>query len=202
MNTLLVADEHAVVRRGIIASIKNGNTGLKIVEASDHYIIKQLLEENAVSHIILSDGLFLKSINLVRQHYPGVFALIFSAMPFTLIGETLLKAGTSGYLSKQTTANETIYGINHFLKYGCYLPSRIQRTEEKDELYNPFNCLSDRELEVITYLLEGLTVKEIAGRLSLSISAISTYKTRVQDKLHVNSVAGIAKMATLFSFSV
>lgn len=202
MQTLLLADEHAVIRKGIIASIRNDNTAFKILEASDCSSLKQLLEGEAVSHLILSDGLFLESINFVRQHYPDPFVLIFSAMPFTLIGETLLKAGTSGYLSKQATADEMTYGINHFLRHGSYLPSPVKRTKEEDEVYNPFSNLSDRELVVAGYLLQGLTVKEIANRLGLSVSAVSTYKIRVQDKLNVNGVVGIGKMATLFSFSV
>lgn len=132
MQTLLLADGYAVIRRGLIASIRDDNTAFEILEASDANSMKQLLKGKAVSHLILSDGVFLESINFVRQHYPGLFVLILSDMPFTLIGETLLEAGTSGYLSKQAAADEITYGINHFLRHGYYVPSPVKRIKDEE----------------------------------------------------------------------
>ncbi len=202
--TLLLTDDHVIVRKGIIASIQNGNTSFKILEACDFCSMKQMLEKKVVSHLILDlkmdDCSLLEPFNFVRQHYPDTLVMVMTATPFILIGETLLKAGVSGYLSKQATVDEMTYAINHFLKHGTYLPPSIRRIKEENDLYNPFSALSDRELVVADCLLKGMMVKQIAQRLNISVTAVSTYKARVLNKLKVDSLMGIGQMANLFSF--
>jgi DNA-binding NarL/FixJ family response regulator len=204
--TLLLTDDHVIVRKGIIASLQNDNTRFKILEASSFCGMKQMLEWKTVSHLILDLKMdncsLLEPFNFVRRNYPDIFVMILTATPFVVVGDTLLKAGVSGYLSKQSTADGMTYGINHFLTHGTYLPPNIKRTKEQDDQYNPFSSLSERELVVAGYLLEGMMIKQIAQTLNLSTTAVSTYKARVLNKLKVDSLIGIGQMATAYSFPV
>lgn len=205
--SVLLTDDHAVVRKGIMACIQNDNTAFKMYEASDFASMKQMLQRIPLSHLILdlkTPGCSLmEPLNFVRQEYPDIFVMVFTATPFAMIGNALLRARISGYLSKQASAHETTYGINHFLKYGSYWPVNIRKEKEKThDPCNPFSSLSERELIVTGHLLNGLMVKQIALKLSISTTAVSTYKARVFSKLKVDSLMDVGQMASIFSFPV
>jgi two-component system, NarL family, invasion response regulator UvrY len=203
---LLITDDHVVVRKGIIASIQNGNTTFRVLEANSFISTKQMLEQETITHLILDlkldDCSLLESFQYVRRNYPDILIMALTATPFSLIGQTLLQAGVSGYLSKKSVATEMSYGINHFLKEGNYFPPHTKRTEKDNDDYNPFSALSQREMLVTDYLLRGMMVKQIAHVLSISVPTVSTYKARVLNKLKVESMMEIGKMASIFNFPI
>ena len=206
LKTILLTDDHVIVRKGIIGIIQDHDTAFRTLEAEDFAGMKKMLEQKAPGHLILDlkmpDCSLMEPLNFVRQHYPGVFVLVFTGTPFAMVGDALLRSGASGYLSKHATAHETAYGINHFLKEGVYWPANIRRGKAGDDPYNPFSCLSERELIVTGHLLNGLMVKQIATKLSISATAVSTYKARVFNKLKVDSLMDVGQMANIFSFPV
>ena len=204
--SLLITDDHVIVRKGVIASIQNGNSAFRVLEASSFISTKQVLEKETVTHLILDlkldDCSLLESFQYVRRNYPDILIMALTATPFALIGETLLQAGASGYLSKQGIATEMTYGINHFLKHGSYFPPHTKRTKGDNDNYNPFSALSNREMLVTDYLLQGMMVKQIAVVLCISVPAVSTYKARVLNKLKVDSMMDIGRMASIFDFPI
>jgi DNA-binding NarL/FixJ family response regulator len=115
--------------------------------------------------------------------------LIYSMASEKIYAGKLLKAGVKGFLSKEATRTELVKAVDVVLHDGIYASEHV-KFEDRNGLTtgNPFANLSKKEIEVLTYLVQGKTTREISVLLNLRVSTISTYKLRVFRKLNVSDM--------------
>ena len=119
----------------------------------------------------------------------------------TLYGKRFIKAGADGYLSKDASVEEVKKAIETVLNGRRYLSADLMDAFIGEEQKNPFNTLSDREFEIASLLLTGLSIIEIASKIHLQPSTVGTYKARIFEKLHVSNILQLKEQAALYNFS-
>ncbi len=138
----------------------------------------------------------LKELKAARPRLP---VLVLSAHPEDQFALRALKAGAEGYLTKDSAPEELVKAIRKVLAGGRYvsptLAEKLASNVRKDFTRMPHETLSDREYEIMCLIASGKTVTEIAGELSLSVKTISTYRTRILEKLGVKNSAAIVQYA-------
>lgn len=140
----------------------------------------------------------------VREIQPGLLILVFSSLEEDIYALHYLKAGANGFLAKTASQDEIKKAIRSMLETGHYISSAVQQQllrntlDSKPAGENPLENLSQRELEVMDMLIEGYWTKEIAIKLHLTESSVSTYKSRIFDKLKVSTLIEMFKKVQLF----
>ncbi|WP_298713890.1 response regulator transcription factor [Chitinophaga sp.] len=213
MKSVLVSEDHAIVRFGITAIIRDILDPVKVVEAADFdETIRQLSEQTfdlLILDINIPGGNNLQMISAVRLRQPGIRILIFSGYDEQMFGINYIQAGADGYLEKHAPEEEIRRAILTMSENGKYLTPGI-RTRLLDhhshhghpsspESANPLMALSGREKEVMLLLAKGMSVMNIARALNIQVTTVSTYKSRIFEKLNINSVIGLAEMLRLYS---
>ncbi len=193
----LIADDHAIVRKGIrqilsdefpnvfIDEVGNGNDLLEKVKVQKYDIIILDISMPGKSGLDI-----LKQLKAQENIYP---VLILSMHPEDQYAIRVLKAGASGFLSKDIAAEELVNAIKKILSGRKYITESIaEKLVGGIDLYNEkpqHTILSDREFEVLKLIASGKTVSEIANMLHLSVATVSTYRTRILDKMHFKNNA-------------
>lgn len=203
MIKLLVADDHAIVRKGIEQIIAETDDFAVVDEARNGQEVLDKITKNDYDLVLLDvsmpgrDGLeVLKEVKIQR---PKLAVLMLSMFPEEQYAVRALRAGASGYLTKDSAADELIAAIRKVLsghKYvsaslGEKLASKLGNHSDKP-LHEK---LSDREYGIMCMLASGKTQTEIAKELLLSVKTISTYRTRILTKMHMKSNAEITRYA-------
>lgn len=204
MIKILIADDHEIVRRGLKQIISEVSDMIVADEAHDgNEVIKKIYENNNFDVVLLDismpgkNGLdVLKSIKAKRPKMP---VLMLSVHPEEQYAVRALKAGASGYLTKESAPEELISAIRKISKGGKYVTSSLaEKLLFELEVFNERPChenLSDREFQVMCMFASGKTLKEIADELCLSIQTISTYRSRILEKMNMNSIAEVIRYA-------
>jgi two-component system invasion response regulator UvrY len=203
MIRVLVADDHTVVRRGVLQILAEAPDIVVTGEAASGHQVLQAVRENdydvLVLDIAMPDGGGLEILKQLGGLKPGLRVLILSMYPEKQYAVRALKAGAAGYLTKESAPDELIAAIRHVAQGGKYITQALGevlaaelggRTQPE-----PHTTLSDREYEVMSRLAAGKTVSEIANELSLSVKTISTYRARVLEKLGLETTAEIIRYA-------
>lgn len=201
---LLIADDHPLIRRALHMLIANE---LKITDikevATYNELLEQLKKENyshLILDLILSDVNSASEFSQLRKDYPGLAILIYSMHSEEIYGPHLRKLGARCYLNKQSSDEEVIRCLKEFFtgKKCNYIPGTGKPDEMKMMDENPFSVLSQRELEVLQYLLQGNSVKEISSSLNLGATTVATFKTRIFEKLKVRNILELNQLANLY----
>ena len=194
---ILVVDDHAVVRDGLRQLLAEKYTDAVFGEAGN---AQQALDEldRADWDVMLLDLTMpgrggLDVLSHAKGIQPRTKILVLTMHPADQYALRVLKAGASGYLTKESASDEVVAAIEKVLAGGTYvtaalaekLISGISSVAEK----KPHELLSDREFQVLLMLAAGKSVKEMGAELSLSVKTISTYRTRVFEKLQFKSNA-------------
>lgn len=208
MLRILYADDHKLVRAGITQIIRDDYPTAHITEVGNaEELIEKVLKEEW--DLILSDidmpgrsGLdALKQIKLLRPRVPVLFVSIF---PEALYAIRALKGGAAGYLNKDAAPEELITAIQRILQGRTYVtPSvseRLISEIKKDSDKQPHELLSNREMEVFLLLVQGKSLTQIAEMLFLNITTISTYRTKLLQKLGCSSNAEVVMYALRHKF--
>lgn len=200
MIRLLVADDHAVVRRGVIQILEDAPEMAVVKEVSTGREVLQEIQENTYS-IVLLDIAFpdMNGIDILKQikgmkNRPKV--LILSMYPEQQFAIRALQAGAAGYLTKESAPDELIAAIRKIAQGGKYISAVLAEnlaSRMADGAEKPHERLSDREFQVMRMLAKGKTVTEIAGELSLSVKSVSTYRTRILEKMEMRTTAEIIR---------
>jgi DNA-binding NarL/FixJ family response regulator len=200
---ILIADDHPVVRRGLkeilLRELKDTICG----EAANARWVLSAVKSQDWDLVILDvtmpgrSGLdVLKDLKKLRPKLPVLFL---SIHPEDQLGKRALKAGASGYMNKESAPEELIKAIRKVLAGGLYVSATLaerlaldlgRRTEQL-----PHERLSDRELEVLRMIASGLTVSQIAEKLYLSVTTVSTYRARILEKLNMTTSAELMHYA-------
>jgi len=201
---VLIADDHAVVRRGlkqilseerdvtVVGEAKNGHEALEMS--------RRLEWDVAVVDYAMPGRSGVELLKEIKRHHPKRPVLVLSMYPEEWHAVQVLRAGGAGYLSKETATEELMTAIRKVAKGGRYvsagLAEKLASGLAPDRARAPHETLSDREYRVLWLLASGKPISQIALEMFLSPSTISTYRTRILRKL------GLANNAQLVQYAV
>ena len=199
MIKILIVDDHAVVRAGIRYFIDPLNDITIAAEAANGGEAVAALGQHEVDVVLLDIGMpdqngvdVLKVIKAFKATLP---VLILSMYPATKYAVQLLRAGAAGYIEKEALATELVAAIKTVVqgkKYISYAVAELLTADPSTETDAPLHSqLSAREAEIFSRLSRGESPTHIAGELSLSVKTVSTYRTRVLEKMKMTSNADI-----------
>jgi len=195
---ILVADDHAVLRKGLVQLLADEFPEAQVGEASTTSETLDCLSQHAwdvlVLDIFMPGRSGLDVLHDVRRQHSKLPVLVLSSAPEEQLATRVLKAGASGYLNKQVAPEELVKAVRQVASGGRYVSSAMAErlaAEIGQTAKPPHETLSDREYAVLQLLATGKSIKQIANELSLSAKTVSTYHTRIWDKLNVRTDAAL-----------
>jgi DNA-binding NarL/FixJ family response regulator len=204
MTRIAIADDHEIVRNGLIMLIDQEKEMEVQVEASSYTELISQLKKVTVDLLILDlnlgDKNGIESIENVSNLFPTLPILVLSTYPEEPYAVQTFKAGASGYLNKTVISSELIKAIHKITAGKKYISESLAEnlayglSLEKSNT-DPIELLSKREYEVLSLIASGKTYKEIASKLDLSPKTVSTYRTRILEKLNLTSTAQLLRFA-------
>ncbi len=203
---IFIADDHPIVRQGL-RRIVEADPGLVISgEAGDAATLIAALQATATDLVLLDvsmpGGPFLETLRDLRTRHPTIRVLVLSVHPEDQWAVRALKAGASGYLTKDHSPNQLLEAIRRVYRGGKYvsptLAERLATHLDAGVQRAPHELLSDREFEVMRRLGSGLTVSQIASELAISAKTVSTYRTRILEKMAVATNADLVRYAARY----
>jgi two-component system response regulator NreC len=199
--TLVLADDHGIVREGI-AAFCGSRPDLKVVgQGSDGAealeLILSLKPDFAVLDLNMPKLSGIDVIRRVRQAKLPTRLLVLSISRDENTIREVFRSGANGYLLKDGPARHLFEAINYVLDGGQYLSPLIRREifDNKREDKDPLAILSKREHEVFSFLVDGMRPKDIAKLLDISPKTVDTYRANVMRKLEVDGIAGLVRFA-------
>ena len=195
MINILIADDHSVVRRGIKQILSEESDMQVSGEAANCSEISDMLDQKLWDLLILDITMPGKSgldaLIEIKLKRPDLRILILSMHPEEEIAVRALKSGADGYLNKESVPGELIQAIRKVISGGKYisptLAESIFMSISKDTGIQPHNELSEREFQVLCLIASGNSLTGIGEKLSLSVKTISTYRTRILEKMKMKS---------------
>lgn len=197
MIRILVADDHSLIRAGL-KQILSERSNIDVVEASNGNEIFNLLKKTNVDAIVLDISMPGKNgldvLKEIKMFY-NIPVLMLSVFPEDQYGIRAIKAGASGYLTKDSATEKLLEAIDHIISGKKYLSQSLaeqliaELSGDKRSTEEPHEILSDREFEVLKLIGAGKTPTEIADQLFLSVKTISTYRTRILEKMALNNTS-------------
>ncbi|MFZ4863808.1 response regulator [Sphingobacterium sp. Mn56C] len=209
MKNILIADDHSIVRLGASVIIKEKFNGTEITQAStikevyDH--IKFQNFDLLLLDINMPGGNNIKIIQEILNIQSGLKILVFSSYDENIYALRYIEAGAVGYLNKSTAMEELANAIKCIEERGKYMSDAVKdlyvqkltSTKASLDKVNPLNKLSNREMDVAKHLIEGHGILDVSNLLSLSSSTVSTYKSRIFEKLTVNNIPDLIELFKL-----
>jgi DNA-binding NarL/FixJ family response regulator len=200
---IVIADDHPVVRRGLRAIVEDALLPADVHEAGNAAELLTLVRKREPDVVLLDIAMpgrsGLEALKELRREHPKIPMLVLSIHSADEFAVRSIKAGASGYLTKDSAPEELIDAIRTVVAGRRYLtPSvaeRLASAVESDAKGAPHEMLSDREFHVLRMLAAGKTNGEVAGELALSAKTISTYRTRTLRKMGMRTNAELAQYA-------
>jgi len=203
MIKILIADDHSVVRAGL-RQILSGVPDMTIVdEAGSAYEAIDKIRKNDYSVIVLDISMPGKSgldaLKEIKNEYPSLHVLMLSMYPEDQYAIRVLRSGASGYMTKDSAPEELVTAIRTVAAGRKYisplLAEKLAFNLDEDTKKEPHEMLSDREYQVLCMIASGKTASEIADQLSLSVKTISTYRSRILEKMNLKNNAELTNYA-------
>jgi len=203
MIRILIADDHTVVRRGLRQILLEGFPAAVIEEVGDaEEMIKKVIQSEwdvVISDLSMPGRSGLEALGQIKQLNPKLPVLILSIHPEEQYALRVLKAGASGYLSKDMAPDELVNAVHRVMLGKKYITASIAEKlasvldQDSDKPVHEF--LSDREFSVLKLLASGKSVSEIAESLFLSVTTVSTYRARIMAKMNMKNNADLTLYA-------
>lgn len=202
MLNIILADDHRIVRHGLKQIVLEEYKDACIFEAGNSNEVMRIARQQKVDVVVLDitmptrDGI--EVLKDLKREFPRLPVLMLSMHPEERFAVRAFKSGASGYLTKNGAPNELCDAIQKVLRGNKYitptlaelLANSFGQTEEQS-----IDMLSDREYQVFIALASGKTVSETADDLALSVNTISTYRTRILEKMNVRTNADLTRYA-------
>jgi len=200
---ILLTDDHAVVRQGLKLILSDHFKRAVFGEARDAREALSLTTRErwdaAVLDVTLPGRSGLEVLKELKRLRPKMPVLILSMHPQDQFAVRMLKAGASGYLTKESAGDELAGAIEKVVRGGRYISSslaeRMASYLDIDVQKAPHERLSDREFLVLRMIASGKAVSQIARELSLSVKTISTYRARILEKMDMKNNAELTHYA-------
>jgi two-component system, NarL family, invasion response regulator UvrY len=203
MIRILIADDHAIVRKGLKQLLLEEYPTAVVEEVGDaESLISKTIQKQwdvVICDLSMPGRSGLDALRQIKQTSPSLPVLIMSMHPEDQYALRVLKAGASGYLGKEAIHDDLILAVRTVLQGRRFItPSIAEKLADafdSDNDKQSHEALSDREFDVFKLLATGKSVTEIAAQLSLSITTVSTYRSRIMDKMSMKSNAELTRYA-------
>jgi two-component system invasion response regulator UvrY len=200
---VLIADDHELVRSGLSRIIMEEFTGVTIAEANDGLDAERKARlgnwDIIVMDVTMPGKTGLEVLKQLRSESVKTPILILSIHPENQYALRVLKAGGNGYITKDCPRMEFVNAIKVILSGKKYISAsvaeKLASQLDKDIGKEKHELVSDRELQVLKLIASGKTVSEIASALSLSVATVSTYRTRLLEKMQMKNNAELTLYA-------
>jgi DNA-binding NarL/FixJ family response regulator len=200
---VLVADDHDVVRKGVLQTIVDEYPNAVTKGVSNFREILRAVTESAWDVLVLDINLPDKDgfevLEEVKRHRPALPVIMLSSYSEPRVAVRSLRLGASGYVTKGSAADTLILAIRDTLAGRTYVTPDLARQlfaeQSGTQTLLPHEQLTPRELEVLKLVANGLTAKEIAARLGLSDKTVATYRARIAEKTKLRTGVEIARYA-------
>jgi DNA-binding NarL/FixJ family response regulator len=199
--TVILADDHAIVREGIAAKFREREEISIVGQASDGESALQMILTLKPDFAILDLNMpklgGLDVVRRVRQTECQTRLIVLSIAREESVIRELFRCGADGYVLKDGPARHLFEAINYVRDGGQYLTPLLRRDalEVSKETKDPIALLSKRELEVFSFLVDGMRPKDIARVLDISPKTVDTYRANIMRKLEVDGIAGLVRFA-------
>ena len=203
---ILLADDHKIMRAGL-RSILEKQPDMEILGEAQNGLValqlaKKLRPDLIIMDISMPDLNGIEATSRILAELSGLRVLALSMHSDRGFLIKMLKAGASGYLLKDCASEELIDAVHVIMKNRLYIsPAMVDdmvrgyvQMASREDL-SAFSVLTTRERDVLQRLAEGKSVKEIAHDLNISVKTVETFRHRIEDKLHLNSIAELTKYA-------
>jgi DNA-binding NarL/FixJ family response regulator len=200
---ILIADDHAVVRRGLREILTDALPGADFSEAGSGDEVLSHLENSQSALLVLDISMPGRSgmdvLRDVKHTYPRLPVIILSCQPEDQYAVRCLRAGASAYINKEGAPEELAIAAKKILSGGRYVSESLAEKlianldESADKPLH--ELLSDREHEVMRMIAAGVPLTEIADRLHVSVKTISSYRARIMEKMQMKSNADLTRYA-------
>ncbi len=202
MIRVLIADDHPVVRKGLCLILAEAD-GIEVAgEASDAPETLGQLARTLVDVLVLDIGMpgrsGLELLQELRQSYPKLPVLILSQYPEEQIAVRAIRAGAAGYLNKESAPEQLVDAVRRVHQGRRFLTDTLAEllaVSVEGGSAEPHQTLSDREYQVFRMIASGKTVSDIAVELSLSVKTVSTYRTRILEKMNLKNNSELTRYA-------
>ena len=202
MIKVIVVDDHPVVRRGlkqiiedepdmkVAGEAKNAGECFSLVQKTDCTLV--------VLDITLPDRNGFDVLKQLKYEHPNLPILILSVHPEDQYGLRFIKAGASGYLMKEGAPEELVKAIRKVTAGGKYISASlaeklVSHLDASDK--PPHENLSDREFQILCMIAQGKSLKSIAGELCVGEKTVSTYRSRIMEKMKIGTNSGLTRYA-------
>jgi two-component system, NarL family, invasion response regulator UvrY len=200
---ILLTDDHVVVRQGLKLILQDHFKRAHFGEARNAQEAIDSVSRNGWDVVVLDINMpgrgGLETLKEIKRVKPKLPVLILSMNPEDQFAVRMLKAGAAGYLTKESAGNELVGAIEKVVNGGRYIsPSLAERMAsylDMDVHKAPHERLSDREFLILRMIASGKTVSQIGRELSLSVKTISTYRTRLLQKMDMKNNAELTHYA-------
>jgi len=203
MIRILIADDHAVVRKGLKQIIIDEFPSAEIMEVGDvESLIVQVIKADwdvIICDISMPGRSGVEALEQIKQIKPDIPVLMLSMHSEDLYAMRVLKAGASGFLNKSSVHEELIKAI-HMVRLGrkyitASVAERLADSLSVNQGKKLHESLSNREFEILKMIASGKSISEIAEQLLLSPTTVSTYRSRILEKMTMKSNADITRYA-------
>ncbi|ATL49285.1 hypothetical protein COR50_20075 [Chitinophaga caeni] len=206
MKQILIVDEQPITRYGLTKLIQDQFPGIMILEASTDIEFHNILKRNTIDLLIMDlsfpGGDIFNSIELIRDK---VKILVFSNYDESVYGLKCLKMGVSGFIHKSASINLVRSAVKSILAGKKFisetLSEQLVHLSLHDWQLNPFDNLSNRELEVATMMEQGISLPEISRQLNLGYSTCNTYKRRLYEKLEIRNSHSLTRLMRVYGLA-
>lgn len=197
MIRILVADDHSVVRKGLKLILEEGFPGAEVVEVSNaEEAIEKVMQQEwdvVISDLSMPGRSGLDALQQIKVINSKIPVLILSIHPEEQYAMRALKSGASGYLNKEMAPDELVKAVEKVMSGKKYITASIAEklasVFDDDVSKAPHDQLSDREFSVMKMIASGKSLSEIADSLFLSVTTVSTYRSRIMSKMNMKNNA-------------
>jgi two-component system, NarL family, invasion response regulator UvrY len=203
MPSILIADDHAMIRTGLRQYLERDCSIDVIGEAASGAETLQGLRDRQWDLVILDinmpDGNGIDTLRKIRLEHPNAKVLVVSGYAENQYAVNVLRAGAAGYLAKDEAPEEFLRAVHTVLAGRRFVTESLRElllSELDEPTDRPMHTsLSQREFQVLSKLAVGQSVSEIASELAISVKTVSTYRARVLEKMHLETNADLTTYA-------
>lgn len=199
--SILIADDHAIVREGLKRLLESSGRSWHVVEAGSGFEALDILRKRRFDLAIVDlsmPGLGgLELLERVRAMHPGMLTMVLTMRAEEQYALRAFQAGARGFVTKDVAGKELVIAVEKVVSGGLYVSPAVAdlAVMQLSGIASPgsLDCLSDRELDVLRRLVGGARPTEIAAALHLSIKTVSSHKSRILEKLRLASTAALIR---------
>ena len=202
MIRLIIADDHPIVREGLKRIVLECNDIKLVGEAENGQMVLDQCEKNDIDVLLLDISMpgpgFLDVLQRIKSNYPDIKVLVLSIHPEDHYAVRALKAGAAGYLTKSHTPDELAGAIRHVHMGRKYISPLLAETLVSQLHTNNamlHETLSNREYQIFCMIGTGMDTNDIAAKLNLSPKTVSTYQSRIMDKMNMRTKGELIRYA-------